>query len=99
MRGPGPRLCGEGKEVMAARRAKPKLAHLWQLPLLILSLGLFGYAAYLFIDPKPGLSIDQKIDLARTYLRYNRPNAAIEQCNNLLNGEKLVKENEAKIHL
>ncbi len=84
---------------MASSGASGKLAHLWQVPLLLLSLGLFGYATYLFIDPKPGLSIEQKIDLARSYLRYSRPDAAIEQCNNLLAGEQLLRENEGKIHL
>src|SRR5215208_4241665 len=75
------------------------LARLWQLPLFLLSLGLFGYAAYLFIDPKPGLTIDQKIELARTYLTYDRPEASIDQLNKLLGGERLTLENESKVHL
>ena len=75
------------------------LARLWQLPLFLLSVGLFGYAAYLFIDPKPGLTIEQKIELARTYLTYDRPEAAIDQLNKLLGGEKLTLENQSKIHL
>src|SRR5688500_4996224 len=84
---------------MVPRGTKRALAHLWQAPLLLLSLGLFGYAAYLFIDPKPGLTIDQKIELARTYLRYERPEAAADQLNKLLAGERLTLENEAKVHL
>jgi tetratricopeptide (TPR) repeat protein len=76
-----------------------RLGRLWQLPLFLLSLALFGYAAYLFIDPKPGLTIDQKIDVARTLLKYDRPEAAIEQLNKLLGGEKLTLENESEIHL
>src|SRR4051794_30567126 len=76
-----------------------RLSRLWQLPLLLLSLGLFGYAAYLFIDPKPGLTIEQKIDLARTLLKYDRPEASIDQLNKLLGGERLTLENESKIHL
>src|SRR5688572_13406353 len=83
----------------AATTTKPGLARLWQLPLFLLSLGLFGYAAYLFIDPKPGLTIDQKIELARTYLRYDRPEAAADQLNKLLAGERMTLENEAKVHL
>ena len=80
-------------------RAKPGLARLWQLPLFLLSLGLFGYAAYLFIDPKPGLTIDQKVELARSYLRYDRPEAAADQLNKLLAGERLTLENQAKVRL
>jgi tetratricopeptide (TPR) repeat protein len=80
-------------------RAKPGLARLWQLPLFLLSLGLFGYAAYLFIDPKPGLTTDQKIELARAHLRYDRPEAAADRLNSLLAGERLTLENQAKVHL
>ena len=83
----------------SSRPAPARFARLWQLPLFLLSLGLFGYAAYLFIDPKPGLTIDQKIDVARTFIKYDRPEAAIEQLNKLLGGEKLTLENQSKIHL
>jgi tetratricopeptide (TPR) repeat protein len=82
-----------------SRGKSTRLSRLWQLPLFLLSIGLFAYAAYLFIDPKPGLTIEQKIDLARTYLTYERPEAAVDQLNKLLQGEKLTLENEAKIHL
>ena len=84
---------------MGPRGTKRSLARLWQAPLLLLSLGLFGYAAYLFIDPQPGLTIDQKIDIARVYLKNERPEAAIEQLNRLLTTEKLPRESEATIHL
>src|SRR5689334_12923555 len=83
----------------AHKSSRGRLAQLWQLPLLLLSLGLFGYAAYLFIDPKPGPTIDQKIGIARTYLGQERPEAAIEQLNKILNNEKLSPENEGKVHL
>lgn len=83
-------------QVLAPRS---RLSRLWQLPLFLLSIGLFGYAAYLFIDPKPGLTIEQKIELARTYLTYDRPEAAIDQLNKLLAGENLTLENQAKVHL
>src|SRR6185369_5474320 len=66
-----------------------RLHDLWQAPLLIFSVALFGAAAWLFIDPKPGLSIDQKIDVARALLAQTRPEAAIEQLNRLLAKEKL----------
>ena len=79
--------------------ARRRLAQLWQLPLLLVSLGLFAYAAYLFIDPKPGLSVEQRIELGRLYLNHDRPDAAVDQLNKLLTTEKLTRENEAKVHL
>jgi tetratricopeptide (TPR) repeat protein len=90
---------GKGMEAMASRRANGRLAQLWQLPLLLISLGLFGYAAYLFIDPKPGLTIDDKIEIARRYLVHERPEAAIEQLNTILTTEKLTADNQGKVHL
>jgi len=76
-----------------------RLGQLWQMPLLVFSVVLFGAAAWLFIDPKPGLSIDQKIEVVRTLLNQARPEAAIEQCNLLLNKERLEGSREAEIHL
>lgn len=86
---------------MASRHAaRPRrLNQLWQLPLLLLSLGLFSYAAYLFIEPKPGLTIAQRIDLARDYLGHGRPSAAISQLNQIVSSEKLLRGDEAQIHL
>ena len=84
---------------MASGRANPRLAHLWQVPLLLVSLGLFGTAGYLFINPGSGLTIDQKIDVARTYLKFNRPEAALDHLNRLITTEKLTPAGEAKIHL
>ena len=69
------------------------------MPLLLLSLGLFAYAAYLFIDPKPGLSVEQRIDGARGFLRAGRPDAAVDQLNKLLASEKLALPNEARVRL
>lgn len=84
---------------MASRASNSRLAHLWQAPLLLVSIGLFGTAAYLFINPGGGLTIDQKIEVARIYLRYNRPEAALDQLNKLITTEKLSPQSEAKIHL
>ncbi|HLL91159.1 MAG TPA: tetratricopeptide repeat protein [Tepidisphaeraceae bacterium] len=78
---------------------RSRLNQLWQVPLLLLSLGLFGYAAYLFVDPKPGLTVDDKVKLARTYLKHGRPEAALEQFNRLLETEKLDRDREASVHL
>src|SRR5438270_4038982 len=81
------------------RRSHKRLADLWQLPLLLVSLGLFGYAAYLFIDPRPGLTLDQKVNVGRNFLAQERPDAAIEHLNRLLNTERLDKTHEGQIHL
>src|SRR2546421_4326420 len=104
---------GKGMEAMASARphsasaARPpppatlreKVGQLWQVPLLLVSLALFGYAAYLFIDPKPGLTLDQKINIGRNYLAQERPDAAIEHLNKILNTEKLDKPHEGQVHL
>ncbi len=90
---------------MASRRTKGehplkgRLRQLWQVPLLVLSLGLFSYAGYLFIDPKPGLTVPQRIDQADLLLQHERPDAAREILTKLLASKKLVRENEAKVHL
>lgn len=82
-----------------ARRSHSRLAQLWQFPLLLVSVGLFSIAAYLFIDPRPGLSIDQKIDLARSYLSQERADASLAQLNKILATEKLDTAHEGKIRL
>lgn len=91
---------------MAARRhaisAGPSgggFSQLWQLPLLLASLGLFGYAAYLFIDPQPGLTADQKLAVARTLLDHQRPEAARELLNKLLQNEKLTIPQQGQVHI
>jgi tetratricopeptide (TPR) repeat protein len=91
--------CGKGKEAVASVRPQAKLSQLWQLPLLLVSLGLFGYAAWLFIDPKPGLTLSQRIDIAEEHFHHDRFEAAIEQCNKLLTSDKLKPEDEGRIHL
>src|SRR5881409_4021273 len=75
------------------------LAQLWQLPLLLLSLSLFGYAAYLFIDPQPGLTIDQKLDIARKYLDNERPKASLELLNKILTTDKLESDAQGRVHI
>ena len=88
---------------MASRRnngdSAKRSRQLWQVPVLLLSLGLFGYSAYLFIDPKPGPSVAQRIDVVETLLKHDRPDAAREELNRLLTSEKLVPQNEARVHL
>jgi tetratricopeptide (TPR) repeat protein len=85
--------------LMASRRTHARFAQLWQFPLLLISVALFALAAYLFIDPKPGPSIDEKIGVARRFLEQERAEAALAQLNKLLATEKLDTEHEGKIHL
>ncbi len=82
-----------------SRKRKSHFSHLWQAPLLLLSVGLFAYAAWLFIDPKPGLTIDQKVGIAEKYLKVDRPEAAIEQLNKLLAEGDIERLWEGRIHL
>jgi tetratricopeptide (TPR) repeat protein len=82
-----------------SRRSHARLAQLWQFPLLLLSLALFAVAAYLFIDPRPGMTIDQKVGVARTFLTNQRWDAALSQLNSLLASERLDAEHQAKIHM
>ena len=80
-------------------RATRQLAQLWQLPLLLLSLVLFAVAGYLFINASPGLTVRKRIDIARQYIAQERPEAALEQLNRLLAGERMTQEHEAAVHL
>jgi tetratricopeptide (TPR) repeat protein len=101
----------KGMEAMAAGRAnRPshsditgegngRLSQLWQLPLLLLSLALFGYAAYLFIDPHMGPTVEQRLDTARTLLDQERPQAALDLLNRVLDSSKLDTGQEGRIHL
>jgi tetratricopeptide (TPR) repeat protein len=86
-------------DAMASRRANARLAQLWQLPLLLVSLGLFAYAAYLFIDPQPGLTVEERINSAKTFLAQERPDAANQLLNRIVTSEKLSAEQQGEIHL
>jgi tetratricopeptide (TPR) repeat protein len=76
-----------------------RVSQLWQLPLLLLSLGLFGYAAYLFIDPHMGPTVEQRLDTARILLTQERPQASLDLLNKLLDTSKLEIGQQARIHL
>src|SRR5579862_5228475 len=86
-------------EAMASRRVRGRLAQLWQLPLLVISLGLFGYAAYVFIDPHRGPTVPQRLDIAEGLIKNNRYEAALEVCNKLLAAERMKDSDEARLHL
>jgi tetratricopeptide (TPR) repeat protein len=76
-----------------------RLTQLWQLPLLIFSIALFIYAGYLFIASGPSATIDQKIEVARNYLKQDRPDAAWQQLARILDTEKPEQAKEAEIHM
>lgn len=83
---------------MSARRGEA-LSQLWQFPLLIVSVGLFCFAAYLFVHPSLKQSTDDKIAVATKYLKQERPDAALAQLNQVLSSEKLDADREGKLHL
>lgn len=84
---------------MAVRRSDPQLSQLWQLPLLLLSFALFGYAAWLLIDPQPGPTVEEQIAMGRQLIKADRPHAAVEHLNQLLSNRALEPEQVGKVHL
>ena len=75
------------------------VSQLWQMPLLMLSLALFGYAAYLLWDPKPGATVEQRLADVRTLLKMERPEAAVERLKKLLAADDLTPQQQARIHI
>ncbi len=75
------------------------MTHLWQMPLLMLSLALFGYAAYLLWDPKPGPTVEERLADVRTLLKMERPEAAVERLKKLIVTDNLNPDQQARIHL
>ena len=90
---------GKARTPMASRQSQGRVSQLWQLPLLLISLALFGYAAYLFIDPKSGPTVEERLTGAKNFVKFGRAEAGIEQLNKLLDTNKLTREQEAQVHL
>ncbi len=88
-----------GMDAMAERSLASDVSRLWQLPLLLFSLALFGYATYLLIDPPPSPTAQQRIDVARGYLRQERPDAAVQMLNRVLQNERLDQPMTGTVHL
>ncbi|RYG87242.1 hypothetical protein EON77_02415, partial [bacterium] len=82
---------------MALRTLAPSQS--WQLPLLLFSLALFGYAGYLFVDPQPAATVDQQLAAARALLRQDRGEATIEVLNKLTKVGTLTKPQQGEVHL
>ncbi|MEA2736554.1 MAG: hypothetical protein QOE14_3005, partial [Humisphaera sp.] len=79
--------------------ARRRLSHLWQLPLLFASIVLFVCAAILFVEGRPEITLNQKLAVARAYLRDDRPDAAAEAISRLMAAEKFPREVEGQVHL
>src|SRR5687768_1868622 len=90
---------GKGTEAMYTGDAPRRLSHLWQLPLLFASIILFVCAAVLFVEGRPTITLNQKLAVARTLLRDDRPDAAAESITRLLAAEKFPRDVEGQIHL
>ena len=84
---------------MGSGHIKSRLAQLWQLPLLLVSLLLFTYAVYLFVDPKAPPTIGEKIQVARRLIDHARNESAIEYLNRLLKSERLEPKFEGAIRM
>jgi tetratricopeptide (TPR) repeat protein len=76
-----------------------RLSHLWQLPLLVLSLVLFFTTACLYVDARPTINLNQKLSAARQLLHNDRPDAAADVVNRLMTAEQLPAEAEGQVHL
>jgi tetratricopeptide (TPR) repeat protein len=90
---------GSPGEAPGPSRPRGRLADLWQFPLLLLSVGLFAYAAYLFIDPHAGPTLEQRISLSRDYVRQERPEAALALLNQILGASNLTLDQQARVHI
>src|SRR4051794_37972485 len=80
--------------------SRPPLARLWQMPLLVVALGLFAYAAFLFIHPKSKqLTLDERFARIESLLKSDRADAAMEDLRALRNAGALTGLNDARAHL
>lgn len=84
---------------MTAAAVKSRLSQLWQFPLLVVSVGLFGCAGWLLVRPAPPPSASQMLQTARHYLRSDRPEAAIAELNAVLNLKKVSPLQKGAAHM
>lgn len=94
-----PSFVEEGTEAMAMPQASARLAHLWQFPLLMVSLALFSYSAYRFIDPKGSPRAGDRLHAAKVFLQRGDADSAITQANRVLASANLTRADEAGAHL
>ena len=77
-----------------------RLSHLWQLPLAVIALSAFLAATCLYVDGRPVIELNQKLSVARTLLRNDRPDAAAEFVTRLMAvPQALPPQREGNVHL
>src|SRR5688572_26583421 len=84
---------------MTTRDASRRFSHLWQVPLLLVSLCVSACAACLFIEARPVITLNQKLAPARELIARERPDAAIESLHRLVASQQIPREGQAQIHL
>lgn len=84
---------------MSESRTNAAGSQLWQVPLLIVSLVAFAAAVYLFSRPGPGPSLQERLEGARTLLRFERPEPAIGVLNQILTKDRPRGEVEGEVRL
>src|SRR5437879_5869584 len=83
---------------MASGRTPRRISQLWQGPLLLASLGLFGYSAYRFIDPR-ATTVGERLQVARDLLGQERPEAALDYLNKMMGEGRLDAKGQGEVHL
>src|SRR5438045_3425306 len=77
-----------------------RLSHLWQLPLFAVALIVFLAATCLYVDGRPVIELNQKLSVARTLLKNDRPDAAAEFVSRLMEiPQALPPQREGNVHL
>lgn len=100
--GASPRPSAAAPLDLSSHSAPSRVSRLWQFPLLLVSLGLFGYAGYRLIDPQPGPTIEQRIEGVATLLQSDRGEAATEVLRDLLledEKKKLTDDQRGRVNL
>lgn len=79
--------------------AAPEASRLWQWPLLIVAIALFGYASFLFVDPGKRADVPRFLSIASSYIDHDRPEAAVAVLNQLQQLGELTESERARLHL
>lgn len=78
-----------------------RLSRVWQFPLLLISGGLFCFAAYKLIDPKPAPTIDQRLAVVDQLIDTDQSEAAAETLRGMLveESDKITPLHRGHMHL
>jgi tetratricopeptide (TPR) repeat protein len=74
-------------------------SRLWQWPLLIVAIGLFAYASYLFVDPGKRADVPRFLEISQSYIDHDRPEAAVAVLNQLQRVGDLSDVERGRVHL